>query len=118
MSTVAIVMTTYNGEKYVGEQINSILASTYQDFELFICDDGSKDSTMSILRDYEKQNPTKVHVFQNETNQGVTINFLKTLCRTTMDYMMFCDQDDVWKSNKIAITLKRIRHMEAQIGKN
>ncbi|MDD3174334.1 MAG: hypothetical protein PHF63_11885, partial [Herbinix sp.] len=42
----------------------------------------------------------------------------KTLCRTTMDYMMFCDQDDVWKSNKIAITLKRIRHMEAQIGKN
>jgi glycosyltransferase involved in cell wall biosynthesis len=117
MSTVAIVMATYNGEEYVGEQIDSILASSYQDFELFIYDDGSKDSTVTKLKTYELQYPTKVHVFQNETNLGVTNNFLKALCRTTMDYIMFCDQDDVWKDNKIAITLKRMRHMEAQIGK-
>ena len=118
MSTVAIVMTTYNGEKYVGEQIVSILASTYQDFELFIYDDGSKDNTMSILRNIESQHPTKIHVNQNESNLGVTINFLQALSRTTMDYIMFCDQDDFWKSNKIAVTLKRMRHMEAQIGKD
>lgn len=117
MSTVAIVMATYNGEKYVGQQINSILASTYQDFELFIYDDGSKDDTVSILREYEKVNSDKVHVFQNERNRGVNLNFLMAMGRTTMDYIMFCDQDDVWKPNKIAITLKRIRHMEAQFGK-
>ncbi len=118
MSTVAIVMTTYNGEKYIGEQIESILASSYQDFELFIHDDGSKDNTISILRGYEAQYPTKLHVFQNEENLGLTLNFLSAFSITTMDYVMFCDQDDVWKSNKIALTLKRMRHMEAQIGKS
>lgn len=118
MSTVAIVMATYNGEKYVGEQIESILDSSYQDFELFIYDDGSKDDTMSVLRAYEQKNPDKIHVFQNPANMGVTRNFLNALCRTTMDYVMFCDQDDVWKPNKIAITLKRMRHMEAQTGKD
>jgi glycosyltransferase involved in cell wall biosynthesis len=110
-------MTAYNGEQYVGAQIESILASSYQDFELFIYDDGSKDNTMEILKGYEREYPSKVHVFRNETNLGVTLNFLKAFARTTMDYVMFCDQDDVWKSNKIAITLKRMRHMEAQTGK-
>lgn len=117
MSTVAVVMATYNGETFVGEQIDSIIASTYQDFELFIYDDGSKDNTMSILRDYEQQYPTKIHVIQNEKNLGVTVNFLQAAAQTTMDYVMFCDQDDFWKPNKIAVTLKRMRHMEAQIGK-
>ncbi len=117
MSTVAIVMATYNGEKYVGEQIESILASCYQEFELFIYDDGSKDNTLSILLDYERHYPGKLHVYRNEVNLGVTLNFLNALTRTTMDYVMFCDQDDVWKTNKIAVTLKRMRHMEAQIGK-
>jgi glycosyltransferase involved in cell wall biosynthesis len=111
-------MTAYNGEKYIGEQIDSILSSSYQDFELFICDDGSTDRTMSILQTYEKQNPDKLHIVQNTQNLGVTLNFLTALSGTTMDYVMFCDQDDVWKPNKIAITLKRMRHMEAQIGKN
>ncbi len=118
MSTVAVVMTTYNGEKYVGEQITSILSSSYQDFEIFIYDDGSKDQTLSILQEYERQYPEKIHVTQNEINLGVTANFLYALSRTTMDYIMFCDQDDVWNSNKIALTLKRMRHMEAQIGKD
>ncbi len=118
MSTVAIIMTTYNGEKYVGEQIESILASSYQDFELLIYDDGSKDNTMSILRSYESQYPTLVHAYQNGVNLGVTMNFLHALSRTTADYVMFCDQDDYWKTNKIAVTLKRMRHMEAQISKD
>lgn len=117
MSTVAIVMATYNGERYVGEQIESILKSSYQDFELFIFDDCSKDNTMSILYGYEEQNPSKIHVFRNEENLGLTINFLRAVRNTTMDYIMFCDQDDVWKPNKIGITLKRMRHMEAQNGK-
>lgn len=118
MSTVAIIMATYNGEKYVGEQIDSILASTYQDFRLFIYDDGSSDNTMSILQHYADLYPSKVTVCRNETNLGVTANFLKAFSRTTMDYIMFCDQDDVWKPNKIAITLRRLRNMEAQLGKN
>lgn len=117
MSTIAIIMTTFNGENYVKAQIESILASTYQDFELYIFDDGSKDNTMSILRSFEKRFPDKVHVTQNEINLGVTQNFLHAVSRTVADYIMFSDQDDVWKPQKMSITLKRMRHMEAQLAK-
>lgn len=118
MDMVAIIITTYNGEKYVGEQIDSILSATYHDTMLYIYDDGSKDNTMSILRKYESQYPDNIHVYQNELNLGVTKNFLHAVCQTTTDYIMFCDQDDVWKPDKIALTLKRMKHMEAQRGKD
>ena len=118
MSTVAIIMATYNGEKYIREQLDSILNSTYQDFELFIYDDGSRDETMAILKGYEETYPTKLHVHQNRVNLGVTANFLQATLNTTLDYIMFCDQDDVWKPDKIAKTLKRIRNLETQLGKD
>lgn len=118
MSTVAIIMATYNGEKYVREQIESILASTYTDFEIFIFDDGSRDNTIDIIREYEKLYPSKIHIHQNDTNLGVTTNFLHAVARTTMDYIMLCDQDDVWKPDKIAKTLKRMKNMESQLGKD
>ena len=118
MSTIAIIMATYNGEKYVDEQIKSILSSNYQDLELFIYDDGSKDNTVSILRNYENQFPGKIHVYQNESNLGHLKNFMHALSATTADYVMFSDQDDVWNSNKAAITIKRMKHMEAQFGKD
>ncbi len=118
MSAIAVVMATYNGEKYIAEQIDSVLASGFQDFEIFIYDDGSKDSTLSILKEYEQRFPEKLHIVQNEVNLGVTMNFLNALSRTTADYVMFSDQDDVWMKNKLGLTLKRMRHMEAQLGKN
>lgn len=118
MSMVTIIMATYNGEKFVGEQIDSILSSTYKEFELHIYDDGSKDSTRDILRQYEKLSPDKIKVFHNENNLGVILNFLQAVRRTTSDYIMLCDQDDVWKSDKIAITLNKMRKMEAQMGKD
>lgn len=117
MGMVSIVMATYNGEKYLEEQIESILSSTYQDFKLYIFDDGSKDSTMDILNNYQKQYPDKINISQNETNLGVTHNFLNAINRTTADYIMLCDQDDVWKKDKIARTLKRMRQMEVQFEK-
>lgn len=118
MSTVAIIMATYNGEKYVREQIESILASSFSDFEIFIYDDGSRDNTINIIREFEKLYPSKIHLHQNETNLGVTANFLQAVARTTMDYIMLCDQDDVWKPDKIGKTLKRMKNMESQLGKN
>ncbi|NLP35105.1 MAG: glycosyltransferase family 2 protein [Clostridiales bacterium] len=118
MSMVSIVMTTYNGEKYIAEQIDSILASSFQDIEINIFDDGSRDGTVSILREYEKRYLNKIHVYQNKENLGVTKNFLQAVGRTRSDYIMFCDQDDYWKPDKIAVTLKRMRHMEAQVGKD
>lgn len=117
MSTVAVVMTTYNGEKYVEEQIKSILSSSYQDFALFIFDDGSKDSTISILERYKEDYPEKINIARNSMNYGVTMNFIQALTKMTADYIMFSDQDDVWLPNKIGVTLKRMKHMEAQFSK-
>lgn len=117
MAMVTIVMTTYNGEKYLKEQIESILTSTYKDFVLYIVDDGSQDNTMKILENYRERYPDKINIYQNEANLGVTLNYLNAICRTTSDYIMLCDQDDVWKKDKIARTLKRIRQIEVQFGK-
>jgi glycosyltransferase involved in cell wall biosynthesis len=110
-------MTAYNGEKYIGEQINSILKSSCRDVLLSIYDDGSTDGTVEILKKYENEYPERIFVHQNEVNLGVTMNFLQAVCHTTTDYVMFCDQDDVWKPDKIAVTLKRMRHMESQKGR-
>lgn len=111
-------MTTYNGEKYVGEQIESILASPYQNIEIAIYDDGSSDNTMGILRRYEELYPDIIQVQENEKNMGVTLNFLNAICNTSSDYFMLCDQDDVWKPNKIPTTLKKMRQMEEQYGED
>lgn len=118
MAMITIVMTTYNGEKYVGEQIASILKNSYRDVRLHIYDDSSKDGTVDILKQYENKYPEIVFVHENEVNLGVTTNFLQAACHTTTDYVMFCDQDDVWKPDKIANTFKRMRHMESQRGKD
>ncbi len=117
MDNVSIVMTTYNGEKYLEQQIVSILSSTYQDFELYIVDDGSQDNTMEILNRYKEKYPDKIHLSRNETNLGVTLNFLNAVSKTTSEYIMLCDQDDVWKVDKIAKTLKRVKQMEVQFAK-
>ena len=117
MDNVSIVMTTYNGEKYLEEQINSILSSTYKDFELYIVDDGSQDNTMEILNSFKDKYPDKLHICKNETNLGVTLNFLNAISKTTSEYVMLCDQDDVWKPDKIARTLRRVKQMEVQFEK-
>lgn len=118
MSTVAVIMATYNGEKYVRRQIESILASSYDDFEIFIYDDGSTDNTVSIVSELEQLHPSRIHLQQNEVNLGVARNFLQAVAKAQADYIMLCDQDDVWKPDKIEKTLKRIKAMEKRLGRD
>ena len=73
---IGIAMTSYNGEKYLKEQIDSILNQTVSDFELIVCDDVSSDSTMDILNGYAAKD-SRVHVFRNEENLGFLKNFEK-----------------------------------------
>ncbi len=112
MSKVGIVMTAYNGMAYVGEQIESILSNSYTDWELYIYDDGSSDDTVSILRNYEKQYPGKIYVNVNEKNLGVTRNFLEGIQKCDCEYIMLCDQDDVWMKEKIEKTLNKMTQEE------
>jgi len=118
MDNVSIVMATYNGEKYLREQIESILSSTYKDFELHITDDGSQDKTMEILEQYRRKYPDKIHIKRNEANMGAARNFLNAVMGMTSEYIMLCDHDDVWRMDKIARAIKRVKQMEVQFGKD
>ncbi len=98
--TVSVVMATYNGEKYIREQLDSILAQTYPIRELIIQDDCSTDSTPAICREYESKYPN-VHFFENESNLGFNKNFQTAAMRATSDFVALSDQDDVWFPQKI-----------------
>mgnify|MGYP002624019508 CR=1 FL=1 len=102
---VSIAMTTFNGEKYIGLQIDSILNQTYKDIELIICDDLSTDSTREILLDYKKKDP-RCKIFFNEVNLGFKKNFEKAISLCSGEYIALSDQDDVWELWKIEETLK------------
>lgn len=92
---ISIAMATYNGEKYLCEQLDSILAQTVQDFELIVCDDCSTDSTVQILREYEKAD-SRIKVFVNEKNLGFKKNFEKAAGLCKGEFIAFSDQDDIW----------------------
>ena len=104
---ISIAMTTYNGEKFLCEQLDSILRQTYTDFELIICDDCSTDGTWKILAEYEKRD-TRIQIHQNESNLGFKKNFEKTISFCNGEYIAFCDQDDVWEDFKLQMSLDNI----------
>lgn len=103
---VAILMSTYNGEKYLAEQIESIIKQSYSNWHLYIRDDGSTDNTIRIIKKYAKQN-SKITFYNAGSidNIGVTKSFIELLKGTSADFYMFSDQDDFWKKNKIETTL-------------
>lgn len=115
--TIDIVLATYNGERYLDEQIQSILNQTYTRWRLIIRDDGSTDSTPAIIRNYTKKYPdTIVAIEDSLRNLGACGNFGKILEHATADYTMFCDQDDVWLPLKIELTLQKMHTMEKTYG--
>ena len=93
-------MCTYNGEKYISEQMESIINQTYPVYELIIQDDRSTDETWTILQQYANKYPY-IHIFQNEQQKGVNNNFFSAMERATGDYIAIADQDDIWKLYKI-----------------
>jgi len=104
---VSVSLGTYNGEKYLAEQLDSILQQTYPNIEIVITDDCSTDATQQILKNYaEKYNNIKVYF--NEKNLGYLRNFEKNLHYTTGEFIAFSDQDDIWLPDKIQILIDSI----------
>jgi len=104
---VSIVMCTYNGEKYLKEQIDSIVNQTYPIHEIIIQDDCSTDRTMDILQNYENKY-AHLHVFRNEKQKGINENFLSAIARAVGDYIAISDQDDIWEIDKIEQQIEKI----------
>ncbi len=108
MKTVktSIAMTTYNGEQYLDEQLQSFLTQTILPNELVIVDDLSTDNTIQLLYDFQKTAPFDVFIYKNKSNLGYTQNFSKALSLCTGELIFLSDQDDVWMSNKIELLCK------------
>ena len=104
---VSVVLATYNGEKYVEQQLDSIFQQTYKNIELIAVDDASSDNTLNILYAY-RLNHSNMKVFLNETNLGFIKNFEKACSLANGDFISPCDQDDVWHVDKIKLMVESI----------
>jgi len=98
---ISVALCTYNGEKYLPAQLESILLQSLMPGELVVCDDCSNDGTLATLIEFASRAPFPVHIHRNEINLGSTRNFEKAIQLCSGDIIMLCDQDDVWKPCKI-----------------
>ena len=105
---VSIVVCTYNGEKYLCDQIDSLLAQTYPIYEIIIQDDGSTDGTWAIIEEYTTRYPKLIRGIRNEHNLGWNQNFYAAIMNATGDYIACCDQDDYWMPDKIERQMREI----------
>lgn len=113
---VDILLATYNGAAYLEEQLNSILNQSYMNWHLIVRDDCSDDETQKILQSYVIKYPDKITVYINENPSGsAKNNFIKLLRDVKHEYVMFCDQDDIWDKDKIEQTLCHMWQLERDV---
>jgi glycosyltransferase involved in cell wall biosynthesis len=118
-SSLDILMATYNGASYIGAQIDSLLEQTIQDWQLLIRDDGSQDDTVKIVRRYQARYPDKIALIDDgKSTPGARSNFSRLLTLARADYMMLCDQDDVWFPQKIRLTYDNMKQLEIRFGQD
>ncbi|PWE19061.1 glycosyltransferase family 2 protein [Aliarcobacter skirrowii] len=114
MKKITILLSTYNGKKYIKEQLDSIFNQTYKNIEIIVRDDGSSDNTIEILKSYN------IEPIDTKINLGAMGSFEELLKyavqNSNSDYFMFCDQDDVWEIDKVEKTLAKMQEMKQQFG--
>lgn len=100
---ISVAMTTYNGEKYVKEQLESILEQTKPVDEIVIMDDKSTDETVEIIKKIQEKSEVKIILEVNKENVGYIENFRRAIKKTKGDIIFLCDQDDVWYKGKVEV---------------
>ena len=112
---IQVLLATYNGDRFLREQIDSILAQTYRNVRILARDDGSRDSTPDILRDYAARHPDKFTLLPDSTPTGsAQMNFKQLLLASTAPYVAFSDQDDVWLPQKLELSMAAMRDLESR----
>lgn len=118
MIKIDILLATYNSEKYLENQIDSLLNQSYPYFMLLLRDDGSTDKTNEIIKNYKIIYKEKIQLIRDDLgNIGSSRSFMELLKYSNADYIMFCDHDDIWLPNKIEITLSKMLECENAIQK-
>lgn len=112
---LSVAMTTYNGSKYIVEQLQSILEQDLPIDELVVCDDCSTDNTVELICDFINKNNLNWKCIVNKSNLGYIKNFYKAISLTTGDYIFLCDQDDIWESNKSKILVESMLTYNANV---
>jgi glycosyltransferase involved in cell wall biosynthesis len=105
--SISVAMCTYNGEPYLREQLDSIAKQTVLPLELVICDDGSVDSTTDIVTEFASSAPFSVKLITNPNNLGSTKNFEQVIGLCSGELIALCDQDDIWRPEKMSVQAAR-----------
>lgn len=111
---IDVLLATYNGEKYLKEQIESILNQSYKNIRLIISDDCSKDGTVEIIKQYQ-QKDDRIILYEQPNNLGYVRNFEFLLTKVENEIYMLSDQDDVWKNDKIEKSYKKLKQEDADM---
>lgn len=113
-NNLAILLATYNSQKFLEEQLNSLCKQTTNNWTLYIRDDGSSDKTLEIIESYKKKYPNIIQFEDSDKGLGAMKSFMKLLENVEADYYMFCDHDDVWLPNKVEISLENLIQTELE----
>ena len=114
---IAILLATYNGAKYIREQLDSLFQQSCDQFHLYIRDDGSKDDTLKIVEEYRQKFSDRITVLEDsQKHKGAAKSFMTLLQEVDSDYYMFCDQDDIWLPEKIEKTLAQMKEIEKAVA--
>ncbi len=119
---VEILLATFNGEKFLRQQLQSLKDQTCSSWKIIASDDGSTDETVAILREFERCNPGRIEIHLNDYGlqgskiRGAVGNFSKLMRLSKAEYVAFCDQDDVWVPTKLEKSLNALKQVEASFG--
>lgn len=116
---ITVLLATWNGEQYLKEQMDSLLQQTDPEFSILISDDGSTDRTPFLIKEYETRYPKRISSLKISSPTGsARDNFYRLIKASSDEYLMFCDQDDIWLPDKVETTKKEMERMEEKWGKD
>jgi len=102
---LSVALCTFDGERYLADQLRSLIEQSRRPDEVVICDDGSRDRTVQIVEQFAADAPFPVRLHRNPTKLGPAENFAQAMSLCTGQIISFCDQDDIWRSDKIELTV-------------
>ena len=117
-SNCEVILAVRNGEHYLPAMLDSLLSQTTRDFNVLARDDGSSDGTFEILEKYKPKFDGRLSVIMGEPSGSFVANFGILMRETKADYVLFADHDDVWKPEKVELTLRSLKDGEAKYGKS
>ncbi len=115
---LSVALCTFNGVKYLRQQLKSIFNQTRLPDEIFICDDASTDLTVDVAKALVSESQCPIKITENKSQLGVIANYAKVISMCSGDYVALCDQDDIWLPEKLAISLEKIKQAEKLYGTN